>query len=256
MIVFLFASSPKCERGGNVTAEERFKKQKNGKVHHYILYHCTKKVNPKCTERQLEITDFNRQVDKLLATLTISEKFKHWAIKYLHEIRKEEAKSHEASLEAKQKSLLKVTKDLDQLVLKFSSSENANGELLSTEEYQSLKNRLLKNRAALEAELGKQGVAVEEWVELSERTFNFARYARVWFAQGDLDTKRAIFACIGSTHLLKMKEVLVTLRKPFKRIEEDRDFAEKELEWLEPLKAPVNTMSANELRQKFPIMSG
>ena len=33
------------------------------------------------------------------------------------------------------------------------------------------------------------GKVIEDWVELSERTFDFARYAQAWFNNGDMDTK-------------------------------------------------------------------
>jgi hypothetical protein len=61
-----------------------------------------------------------------------------------------------------------------------------------------LKNRLIKEKAALESELKTHGKTIEEWVELSERTFNFARYAQMWFAKGDMQTRRTIFATLGS----------------------------------------------------------
>ena len=108
----------------------------------------------------------------------------------------------------------------------------------------------------LETELEVQGAAIEDWVELSERTFNFARYARIWFAEGDKDTKRVIFACLGSNHLLHNQEVLITLEKYFKSISDKRDDAEKELEWFEPLKTPIKSGALEEIRKEFPIMSG
>lgn len=97
---------------------------------------------------------------------------------------------------------------------------------------------------------------MENWVELSERTFNFARYARVWFKHGDLETKKAIFACIGYNHILKAQKIALTLRRPFKFIEEKREIIEKELEWFEPLETSAIPMTVVDMRQKFPVLSG
>ncbi len=61
-----------------------------------------------------------------------------------------------------------------------------------------------------------QSVAFERWLELSERTFNFARYAAIWFFKGDMETRRAVFAYLGSNFLLNDKKLNIQLRKPFK----------------------------------------
>ena len=97
---------------------------------------------------------------------------------------------------------------------------------------------------------------MEQWVELSERTFNFARYARTWFAKGDMETKRAVFACIGSDLILKDQKVAITLQKPFKFIFDGLKLASKELERLEPLVEPMNTRKFATFVQKFPLLSG
>lgn len=89
-----------------------------------------------------------------------------------------------------------------------------------------------------------------------ERTFNFARYARVWFAEGDLDTRRAIFACLGSDFLLEDRKVRITLQKPFKFIFDGLQEAENEIERLEPLTFGYKLMNMRDFRAKFPVLSG
>jgi hypothetical protein len=80
-----------------------------------------------------------------------------------------------------------------------------------------------------EGDLKAQGKALEDWLKLSERTFNFARYARIWFKQGDKDTKRAIFACLGSHPYLGGQNVSIEWCKSFSLIFEKLPQAEKEL---------------------------
>jgi len=104
--------------------------------------------------------------------------------------------------------------------------------------------------------LKNHGAELDEWVELSEKTFNFARYARTWFAQGDLETKRAIFACLGSNPLLKDRQLIINLQKPFELIFEKRNLCEEELNRLEPLITPVMKGDIEETRKEFPILSG
>lgn len=95
---FAFTGLMRCGNCNSmVTAEEKWKKQKNGNVHYYILYHCARttqrKTGIKCFERSVEIKEFNKQVDKILSDLHISERFQQWSLRYLHETRKGEAQS-------------------------------------------------------------------------------------------------------------------------------------------------------------------
>ena len=239
-----------------ITAEEKFKVQKNGKVHHYIYYHCTKKIDPKCTEKSVELSEFSRQVDEKISEISISEKFKDWAIRYLHEVNKNEAIAYEETLSAKHKKLENTVAQIDNLLLKYTSPENSNGEVMTSEEYTRLRSSLLKDKNGLETELNNTGKKIEEWLDLSERTFNFACYARMWFENGSLDVKRAIFACLSSNLFLKDKNVFIPLKKPFKRIFDGLPDADEEFSRLEPLKIPQNSREFVDFVSKFPIMSG
>jgi len=94
---------------------------------------------------------------------------------------------------------------------------------------QSVKNALLKQKTALENDLRAQGKTIEEWLELSERTFNFARYARIWFAKGDMETKRAVFAALGSHLIIQEQKLKVELHPYFKTIFKNLGKVEREL---------------------------
>ena len=148
---------------------------------------------------------------------------------FLLEVRKGEADTHEQVVSSKQKRVLEITKQVDALLLRYTSPANATGDLISDAEYKNAKNTLLNEKTALEGDLQAQGVAIEKWIELSERTFNLARYAAVWFFNGDLETKRAIFSCLGSNFLLKDRKLNIQLRKPFQLLFDNLDEIEKEM---------------------------
>ena len=255
--IFAFTGLMRCGScEATITAEEKYKKQKNGNVHHYVYYQCTKKVNPDCLERAIEIKELNQQIDTILAGLSISERFQEWALKYLHETRKEEVVVREATMAEKHKEYQRVISRLDSLLVKYASPENAKGELMTEQEYAGMRSRYLKAKATLEADFNATGKEIEEWVTLTEKTFDFARYARLWFAKGDLNTKKAIFACLGSNLLLKDQKVAVSLQKPFQFIFNNAKDAETELERLEPLGMPFVASDLALFRQRFPVMSG
>ncbi len=227
---FAFTGLMKCANcGAMITAEEKMKRQKNGNVHHYIYYHCTKRKDENCPEKMVQLSELNEQIDTAIGGFTVSEKFNNWAIEYLHELRKNEAQNHQAIFENKQKILSDITRRLEALLVRYTSPENASGQLINNQEYQSLKTSLLKDRANIESDVQAQGRAIEDWLDLSERTFNFTRYAHIWFAKGDMDTKRAIFACLGSHLYLGGQKLSIERRKVFDFIFKALPKAEKEL---------------------------
>src|SRR3989344_2973025 len=227
---FAFTGIMKCGNcGAMITAEEKVKHQKNGNIHHYIYYRCTKQKDENCQEKAVELKELSAQIDAEINKLTISEKFKEWSIRYLHEIRQTQAQTHEAVLKNSEREHLRITQQLDNLLLKYSSPENMEGQLISGQQYQDPPTRLLKQKAALESNINVQNREIEEWLELSERTFNFARYARTWFARGDMNTKRAIFACLGSHLVIQDRKIAITLRPVFKTIFETLPKAESEI---------------------------
>ncbi len=114
----------------------------------------------------------------------------------------------------------------------------------------------MKEKLSIEGDMKAHGEELNNWVELSEKTFNFARYARAWFANGDLETKRAILACLSSNPTLKDQRIIFNMQKPFQAIFEKRDLAEDELNRLEPQDAPAKMQGRNDFEEKFPVMSG
>ncbi len=219
--LFAFTGLMKCGScQSSITAETKTKRQKNGNVHTYIYYHCTKKKNPDCLERSIEVKRLEAQVDGALKGISISDEFKNWAIKHLHEIRTGEAVTQQISLQNKQKELAVTTEQLSSLLLKYVSSQNACEQLIAEGEYQSLRSSLLKRKESLEGALQSHSKQFEQWVELSERTFNFACYARVWFQKGDVDAKRAILACLSSNLIIEDGKVRIQLRPTFEAISE------------------------------------
>lgn len=229
---FAFTGLMKCGTCGcSITAQAKVKRCKNGNVHHYVYYNCTKKkVDTNCPERCVELKDLTLDIKEKISEITISEKFKNWAIKHLHVMRKNEADSDTLVLKGKHKELEEVTKNLQSLTLNFTSPKNQDRLLISDDEYQNLKAGMVKRKLILEDELKVQKKQVLEWVELTERTFDFACYAHIWFEKGDDKTRRAILSCLGSNLTLKGKKLFVNYHSFIKTMMKSRQAVEEELE--------------------------
>lgn len=80
---FAYTGLMKCgECGGTITCEEKYKHQKNGNIHHYIFYHCTKRVNKDCAQGSIEESKLNEQIDKIVNSIKIPASLHEWGMKW------------------------------------------------------------------------------------------------------------------------------------------------------------------------------
>jgi hypothetical protein len=201
--------------GCSITAESKVKKCKNGNSHYYTYYHCTKKkVDIKCEEKCVEVRKLEVMFKEKLADLQISDAFKAWAIKHLHEVRTTEADSNKIAMSAASKELSSVSEQIRTLTLNYTSPQNINRSIMTESEYLEIKNDLLKKKGAAENRVQATSDELESWVELSEKTFNLAFYASVWFENGTNEQRKAIMSCLGSNLTLKDGKVQLYLH-PF-----------------------------------------
>jgi hypothetical protein len=209
-------------------------KMTNPKFLRYVYYHCTKKKNPLCAQKCVSGAELERQIEDYLSRIQISERFKDWAIKYLHELHEQESKSRNDDIQAQRKAYDACLRQVDNLVKLKTSSQNADGSLLSDEEYSRQRMELLKEKSRLEELFQDTGHRVEKWLESSEKTFEFACLARSRFAKGNFQTKKEILAAIGSNLILKDKILIIEASKPFQILETSLSRCEEENGPIEP----------------------
>jgi hypothetical protein len=182
---------------------------------HYTYYHCTKTKNPDCTQKCVSSKELDRQIDNYLSRIQISERFRDWAIKYLHELHQKESTSRNDIIQTQQNAYRECLRRIDNMIKLKTSSANSDGSLLSDEEYGKQRFELLKEKAGLEELLRDAEHRVEQWLKLSEETFDFTCTARQRFAKGDSKTKKEILLAIGSNLTLKDKKLNIEAKKPF-----------------------------------------
>ena len=59
--------------GSGITADEKFKKQKNGNVHRHVYYGCTKRRDPNCKCWYINEIDLLKQFEDLISEIDIDE---------------------------------------------------------------------------------------------------------------------------------------------------------------------------------------
>jgi site-specific DNA recombinase len=201
---------------------------------YYTYYHCTKQKNRRCTQKSVSAPEMERQIDGYLARVQISERFKEWAIKYLHELHVKESSSRNDIIRSQQSAYRNCILRIDNLVKLKTAPGNADGSQLSDEEYGRQRVALLKEKAAIEEMLRDAGHRVEQWLDLSEKTFEFACVARTRFAKGDSKAKKEILLTIGSNLTLKGKKLNIEAKKPFLLLENSLSGSEPKKEQIEP----------------------
>src|SRR3989344_6438096 len=74
--IFAFTGLMRCgECNAMITCEEKIKRQKNGNVHQYTYYHCTKRINPNCTQGSIEEKELAKQILKTVQNIKIPPEF-------------------------------------------------------------------------------------------------------------------------------------------------------------------------------------
>lgn len=212
---FAYRNREKCPR-----CQTAIERMENPKRLRYTYYHCTKSMHPQCRQGVIDAQALDRQIDAFLSRIQIPVRFKEWAVRYLRELHEGEVVERNKIVESQQKAYQDCLKRLDNLVRLKTAPDNADGNLLSDEEYGRERLALVKEKARLEEFMQDTGHRVERWLELAEKTFAFACTARQAFANGDSAAKREILAAIGSNLTLKDKMLFIEARKPFRIFEE------------------------------------
>ena len=217
------------ECNASITAEEKINKYGT----RYIYYHCTKRKNPRCSQGSIELTELERQVKEILSKVDIPDSFKDWAIKHLNELHDKETKEQSlinSNIDSAYKDCLAKKNNLIKLKI---SPMNTDGSILSDEDYQKQMTDINKDKKQLEGQMKTFGERVDQWEELSIKTFQFARYAKYHFENGTLMDKRIILLTIGSNFIIENKTLRLTVPKPYLVIEKSTSEVNKVLSMLE-----------------------
>ena len=206
---FAFTGIIRCgECGTIVTAENKVKIQKNGNIHRYTYYHCTKRRNPNCSQKSIEEKELNKQIMKILDEIEIPESFYNWAMEELRLEVKEESKDRNKILANQQKHYNDYVKEIDGLIGMRARNE------LDEENYKRRMDFLSKEKDRLQELLSDTNYRVDKWIDKTNQVFSFARDAKRIFETGTLEDKKGILANLGSNPVLKDKKLSILIEKP------------------------------------------
>ena len=223
---FAFTGAIRCEVCGCMyTAEEKHRLIKTtGETKKYTYYHCTRRSNKiKCNQKKNKIAEeLEQDIDKEIGKLTILPEFLHWALEALNNRNDSEIEDRSKIYEMQHKSLVDTQTQLDELV------KMRYRQLIDDEAFLKEKNSLQIKVNELKSQLRGTEVRAENWLELTEKTFVFATYARKAFNSGGLELKKEILMALGKTPTIKdgilkiePNEWLVPIIKDYPKLEKE-----------------------------------
>ena len=226
------------------TAETKTKLVKTtGKTEDYTYYHCTRrKKNFNCSQRKgVRSGDLELQWEKELEKYTILPEFLEWALEGINKDNDKEIEDRSKVYEMQHKSLVEAQTELDEL------TKMRYRKLITDESF-------IKERDILEAKINQlkdklrdTEARAERWLELTDKTFKFACYARKDFFLGDIEKKKEIAISLGQKTTIKNGKLSIVPNDWFQPIKDGYPALEEEYLRLELNKEPMNTKQKDAL---------
>lgn len=232
---FAFTGAIRCgECGCLYTAENHTKIiKKTGDLKTFTYYHCTKKKKDiKCSQRKhIPVDDLELQIEKEIEKYTILPEFLHWALEGLNKKNDAEIEDRIKIYEMQHKTLIETQKQLDEL------TKMRYRQLIDDETFLKEKVELQTRITQMKDKLRKTETRAAKWLELTEKTFNLATYARKAFitAKGKegLELKKEILMALGKTPIIKDNKLIIEPNEWLVPIENGYSELEREYKRLE-----------------------
>jgi len=193
----------------SITGEYRVKKQKNGNVHDYIYYHCTKKNKSiKCPEPCIRQEELDKQISSLLQKFSLRE---DWAEKLLEMAEKDKAVSAQsvsAFVQESQNKIRAINVKLQRLLDGYLEQD------IEREIYREQKTKFLLAKKSLDEKMARIEQKQNDWLEPFQNWLEVAQNIDKIASDSDLFAKKVCAKEIfGSNLLLGEKSVRASAPK-------------------------------------------
>lgn len=194
-----------CSCGMMFTAEVRVKRQKNGNVHTYTYYRCTRKSKTVvCREPHIRAEELDKQVSVLLQSYAMPTA---WADKLHDLIREDETKEktkYSTVTKALQAKIAQLSEKLQRLLDSYLDGD------VGRELYQSKRAEILGEKKLLQEQIDQTALGVSTWVEPMKTWIETAVSICKIAKSDDLLAKKSLLLEIfGSNLQIRQKEVVI-----------------------------------------------
>ena len=192
--------------GLSVTAEHKVKRQKNGNVHEYVYYRCTKKrKDMKCLEPAVTEKDLSEQLSVLLNTYSIPKSWAEQLEKMLADDEKKAEQSSSVFVANAQTRLASLQSKLQRLLDGYLDQD------IEQSVYRAKQAELMSEKKSLEEQSAKLTLAGSSWIEPMRQWIKQAVSLREIAKNAEPSAiKEAFLKMKGSNLFLKTKKVQPT----------------------------------------------
>ena len=182
--------------GMMITAENKTKRQKNGNVHHYVYYRCTKKhktVN--CNEKSLRSHVLDNQLSSLIKAVALPTE---WAVELERMAQEESMKENHSVAQLvpeKQQEIQNITIKLDRLLNGYLE------QVIDELDYREQKAKLLSQKKTIQAEIASLTRSADDWLAPLQTWIKDAQCLGEIAADDDLFRKKVVAKEIFGSHL-------------------------------------------------------
>ena len=186
-------------------------------------------------------------IEKEIEKYTILPEFLQWALEGLNKKNDTEIEDRTKVYEMRHKNLVETQKELDEL------TKMRYRQLIDDETFIKEKNTLQSKIAQMKENLRETETRAEKWLELTEKTFVFATYARAAFLRANkmgkagLELKKEILMALGKTPIITDQKLLIEPNEWFIPIQNEYPALQAEYQRLEPIKTLINTEQNEQL---------
>ena len=148
------------ECGMMITGEYKVKKQKNGNVHNYTYYHCTKKnKNVKCSQPCIREEELNRQLSSEIQKVSLPRDWAEELEKMARNDFKNSAQSVGASVKERETKISVISQKLERLLNTYLDQD------IEKEIYRIEKAKLILQKKSFEEEITSLSHKQNDWLE-------------------------------------------------------------------------------------------
>ena len=167
----VFCGLLKCGTCGMmITGEYRVKKQKNGNIHDYIYYHCTKKnKSVRCLEPCIRQESLDAQISSLLQKVSLRSDWAEKLLKMLEIDKMKFAQSVSAFVQEAEARIRVITAKLQRLLDGYLEQD------IDREIYRIEKSKLLSEKKSLEEQTARLEQKQNDWLEPFQNWINYAQ---------------------------------------------------------------------------------
>lgn len=222
----------------------------------YTYYRCSRQIDEDCRQTPITEKDLEKQVSNELMNITLPDDFIEWGKKYIKTAAKNQC-NQSLTIEETLKREFTLDKEmLQNLLNKYISPDNKNGEIISGQDYKHKKLELQTNISLLEGKIKTLNENVTFSWDNTEKTLIFSKRARYWFENGSREQKRIIFSTLDQEPVFDMGLLHLNLLKPFEYIKETKKETEEIKHKFEPKEWEEAMIQKYYLRLENPLVSG